>query len=42
MSRLLTIIGAGVLLIGLAGGCYYSPKTRAAKADPSFMSEAEV
>lgn len=42
MARALFFIGVGVLLIGLAGGCYYSPKTRAAKADPSFMSEAEV
>ena len=42
MARALGFIGAGILLIGLAGGCYYSPKTRAAKADPSFMSEAEV
>ena len=42
MARTLRIIGAGVLLVGLTAGCYYSPKTRAAKADPSFMSEAEV
>jgi hypothetical protein len=42
MVRALTFIGAGMLLVALAAGCYYSPKTRAAKADPSFMSEAEV
>jgi hypothetical protein len=42
MAGILGFIGAGVLLIGLVGGCYYSPKTRAAKADSSFMGEAEV
>ena len=42
MARTLRTIGAGLLLIVLSAGCYYSPKTRAAKADPSFMSEAEV
>jgi hypothetical protein len=42
MARTLGIIGAGALLLGFAAGCYYSPKTRSAKADPSFMSEAEV
>jgi hypothetical protein len=42
MARALSLVVGGVLLVGLIGGCYYSPKTRAAKADPSFMSEAEV
>ncbi len=42
MTRALSCIGAGALLIALFAGCYYSPRTRAAKADPSFMSEAEV
>ena len=42
MSRLISFVGAGVVLFGLVAGCYYSPKTRAAKADPSFMGEAEV
>jgi hypothetical protein len=42
MTRAFSFVGAGVLVIILAAGCYYSPKTRAGKADPSFMSEAEV
>jgi len=42
MTRAFCFVGVGVLAIMLAAGCYYSPKTRAGKADPSFMSEAEV
>lgn len=42
MKRALMLFGTGFLLTALAAGCYFSPKMRAAKADPSFMSEAEV
>jgi hypothetical protein len=42
MIRAICLVGAGLLMTVLTAGCYYSPKTRAAKADPSFMSEAEV
>jgi hypothetical protein len=42
MTRTFYLVVAGVLAIAMTAGCYYSPKTRTAKADPSFMSEAEV
>jgi hypothetical protein len=42
MTRVIGFVGMGLLATALTAGCYYSPKTRSAKADPSFMSEAEV